>query len=93
MSQPQGHQAPLPAQQLLRMGQQIAEFFTSYPDQQEAVQEVALHLKKFWPPSMRQALRRHLEDASAATVPDSAAVAPAQALLRQAVRAQPAWFA
>lgn len=87
-------QQSLQSLQLLRMGQQIAEFFASYPDQQEAAQEVALHLKKFWPPSMRQALRQHLEDAPAATVPDpSAASAPAHALLRQAVRAQPAWFA
>ena len=41
---------------LIRMGNQIATFFESFPDQQEALRELALHLKRFWPPQMRRAL-------------------------------------
>ena len=70
---------------LVRMGNQIAEFFASYPDEQEAVQEVALHLKKFWAPSMRQALWGYLQADSGA--------AQAHSLLHQAVQSQPGWFA
>ena len=33
--------------QLIRMGNQIATFFESFPDRQEGLRETALHLKKF----------------------------------------------
>lgn len=54
------------ASQLIRMGNQIAGFFDSFPDRDEAVREVAVHLKKFWPPAMRQALLAQLDGAGAA---------------------------
>lgn len=44
----------LPAD-LIRMSNQIADFFAAYPDE-EAVSGVAEHLRSFWPPSMREQL-------------------------------------
>jgi len=39
---------------LTRMGNQIATFFDSMPDRQEALLDLATHLKKFWEPRMRR---------------------------------------
>ena len=44
----------LPAD-LIRMSNQIAEFFAAYPDV-EAVTGIAEHLRSFWAPSMRTQL-------------------------------------
>lgn len=44
----------LPAD-LIRMSNQVADFFAAYPDE-EAVAGVADHLRSFWPPSMREEL-------------------------------------
>ncbi|MBN4666466.1 formate dehydrogenase subunit delta [Pandoraea nosoerga] len=38
---------------LVRMANRIADFFESLPDREEAVAEVAAHLRKFWDPRMR----------------------------------------
>ncbi|MBS0506887.1 MAG: formate dehydrogenase subunit delta [Proteobacteria bacterium] len=64
--------------QLLRMGNQIATFFDSFPDRQEAMRELAMHLKKFWPPAMRHELLALF---------DSTGGDAAHALLAAAVRA------
>ena len=42
---------------MLHMANQIALFFSSYP-QEEAVAGVADHLQKFWEPRMRQHLHK-----------------------------------
>ncbi|MDD4932271.1 MAG: formate dehydrogenase subunit delta [Methylacidiphilaceae bacterium] len=41
---------------LVRMANQIGDFFGSYPSQEEAAAGIAEHLKKFWTPSMRDKL-------------------------------------
>ncbi|MFJ2991075.1 formate dehydrogenase subunit delta [Pandoraea sp. NPDC087047] len=38
---------------LVRMANRIADFFESLPDREEALNEVATHLHKFWDPRMR----------------------------------------
>ncbi|VVE48145.1 formate dehydrogenase [Pandoraea eparura] len=38
---------------LVRMANRIADFFESLPDREEALDEVASHLHKFWDPRMR----------------------------------------
>lgn len=43
-------------EQLVRMANQIGTFFESMPDHQEALEGIAMHLKKFWDPRMREAL-------------------------------------
>ncbi|MEQ1520390.1 MAG: formate dehydrogenase subunit delta [Aestuariivirga sp.] len=44
---------------MLRMANQIADFFRSYPHD-EAVKEAATHLNSFWDPRMRKHLFEHL---------------------------------
>jgi len=46
---------------LIRMGNQIADFYASYPDQEEAKMEIASHLKKFWAPRMRTELLKYVD--------------------------------
>ncbi|VVM07859.1 formate dehydrogenase subunit delta [Methylacidimicrobium tartarophylax] len=41
---------------LVRMANQIGDFFGSDPSQEEAAAGIAEHLKKFWTPSMREKL-------------------------------------
>ena len=46
---------------LVKMCNQIGAFFESMPDRNKATEELASHLKKFWPPSMRQQLITQFE--------------------------------
>ena len=46
---------------LVKMANRIGQFFESMPDADEASREIALHLRKFWEPRMRQALLAHLD--------------------------------
>lgn len=46
---------------LVRMANQIASFYDSYPDQVEAQNEIANHLKKFWAPRMRSQLLDYVD--------------------------------
>jgi formate dehydrogenase subunit delta len=46
---------------LVRMANQIGDFYESYPDKTEASREIANHLKKFWAPRMRSQLLDYLE--------------------------------
>lgn len=41
---------------LIHMANQIGQFFAAYPDPAEARDSIALHLKKFWSPPMRQGI-------------------------------------
>lgn len=46
---------------LVRMANQIGQFFEAMPDRAEALEGVAQHLKKFWEPRMRRALLAHVD--------------------------------
>ena len=46
---------------LVHMANRIGEFFQAMPDQQEAMQGVATHIRKFWDPRMRRQLLAHVE--------------------------------
>ena len=48
---------------LVKMANQIAGFFASYPDQEAAAVETATHLRKFWAPPMRERLIAHAQEA------------------------------
>jgi formate dehydrogenase subunit delta len=41
---------------LVHMANQIGEFFSAYPDRQEALDGIANHIHKFWEPRMRTSL-------------------------------------
>lgn len=49
---------------LVKMANQIGDFFDAWPDREEAAGEIANHLKKFWAPRMRAELLRHVEERS-----------------------------
>ena len=38
---------------LIRMANDIGNFFKSYPDKEQAKKDTASHIQKFWPPNMR----------------------------------------
>jgi formate dehydrogenase subunit delta len=48
---------------LIRMANQIGDFFAAFPDHDEALQGIAAHLQRFWEPRMRQALLAHVDAA------------------------------
>jgi len=41
---------------LVKMANQIGQFFAAEPDAKQAECDIAAHLKRFWDPRMRQAL-------------------------------------
>ena len=47
-------------QLLVTMANDISNFFASDPNKDAAVDQVANHMKKFWEPRMREAIRRHV---------------------------------
>ena len=51
---------------LVRMANRIADFFDAMPDEQEALEGVAQHLRKFWDPRMRRQMLAQLEQGGAA---------------------------
>ncbi|MDF1482249.1 formate dehydrogenase subunit delta [Extensimonas sp. H3M7-6] len=54
---------------LLRMANQIGTFFEAMPARDQALQEVAQHLRKFWEPRMRRELLAHLDAGGAGLLP------------------------
>lgn len=42
------------ADNLIRMANRIGQFFEAMPERDEALEGIALHLKKFWDPRMRR---------------------------------------
>ena len=48
---------------LITMANQIGGFFKSYPDKEQATKDIATHLKKFWPPVMRNKIIEYVSSA------------------------------
>jgi len=46
---------------LVRMANQIGTFFESMPDRTEALNGIAMHLKSFWNPRMRQSFLKEVD--------------------------------
>jgi formate dehydrogenase subunit delta len=46
---------------LVDMANRIGDFFSSMPDRSEAKSGIALHIKKFWEPRMKQLLISSLD--------------------------------
>lgn len=46
---------------LVKMANQIASFFETMPDREEALGDIASHIKRFWEPRMRRALLQHID--------------------------------
>jgi formate dehydrogenase subunit delta len=54
------------ADNLVRMANQIGDFFSAMPDRDEAKGGIADHLRKFWDPRMREQLFAHIDRQHAA---------------------------
>lgn len=50
------------ADNLVTMANQIGDFFETMPDRQQALTDIAGHLKRFWEPRMRRSLLKHVDD-------------------------------
>ena len=46
---------------LVKMANQIGGFFEAMPDRDEAMADIASHIKKFWEPRMKRAFLAHIE--------------------------------
>ena len=46
---------------LIHMANRIGQFFEIYPDRAEAIEGVALHIRKFWEPRMRAEFLQQLD--------------------------------
>lgn len=50
---------------LVKMANQIEDFFRSEPDHSAAIAGIESHLKRFWDPRMRKAIVQHVEEGGA----------------------------
>jgi formate dehydrogenase subunit delta len=55
---------------LVRMANQIGDFFGTMKDRRQSLEEIAGHLRRFWEPRMRAALLAHLDRAAGAGLSD-----------------------
>ena len=70
---------------LIKMANEIGEFFAGTGDQAEASNAVAAHLKRYWEPRMRAQIIKYYEERSGAGLSDIAL--GAVGMLRQASQA------
>jgi formate dehydrogenase subunit delta len=69
---------------LVSMANQIGQFFSAYPDRDEALEGIANHIRKFWEPRMRLKLFEGIDAGKAAEL--SALVAQSLALHRNSLQ-------
>ncbi|HOE40070.1 MAG TPA: formate dehydrogenase subunit delta [Rhodoferax sp.] len=50
------------ADNLVIMANQIGSFFETMPDRQQALTDIAGHIKRFWEPRMRRSLLKHVDE-------------------------------
>ena len=55
---------------LVRMANQIGDFFGTMKDRRQSLEEIAAHLRRFWEPRMRAALLAHLDRDAGAGLSD-----------------------
>ncbi|MBO4121339.1 formate dehydrogenase subunit delta [Cupriavidus gilardii] len=53
---------------LVKMANQIGTFFSAMPDRDEALADIATHLRRFWAPPMRRALLEGVDNGQADAV-------------------------
>lgn len=53
---------------LVKMANQIGTFFAAMPDRDEALADIASHLRRFWAPPMRRALLDGVDNGQADAV-------------------------
>ncbi|MCL1962639.1 MAG: formate dehydrogenase subunit delta [Desulfovibrionaceae bacterium] len=77
------------ADNLVYMANRIGEFFLAMPDRQEALEQIAQHIKRNWAPIMRAELLQLIDRGGAAALhpPVRDAVLAHRALLESGTRA------
>ena len=50
---------------LVKMANQIGDFFEAMPDRTQALEDAAQHIKRFWEPRMRREFLAHIDSAGA----------------------------
>lgn len=50
------------ADKLIKMANQIGDFYEAFPDQAEARVEIAGHLNRFWNLNMRKSIATHVKE-------------------------------
>lgn len=58
------------AHRLVTMANQIGDFFSTFQDRGQALEEIARHLRRAWEPRMRTALLAHLDQQGGAGLSD-----------------------
>ena len=56
------------SQHLIKMANQIGQFFESMPNRDQAEKDIASHLKRFWDPRMRRVIVASLDSEDAAAM-------------------------
>jgi len=54
---------------LVKMANRIGNFFEAMPDRDQALADIATHIRKFWEPRMRRDLLTHLRNGGADLTP------------------------
>ena len=49
-------------QNLIKMANRIGDFFGAWPDRDQARNEIANHLKRFWDPRMRRQISEYVHE-------------------------------
>ena len=57
------------SEQLVTMANEIAAFFRATDDDEQGAENVALHLRRYWDPRMRQQIIQYLSDGGEGLVP------------------------
>jgi formate dehydrogenase subunit delta len=52
-------------EKLVGMANQIGGFFAAMPDRDQAIEDIASHLRRMWEPRMRRALYAHIDQVGA----------------------------
>lgn len=60
---------------LVKMANQISDFFSADCSEEDAATEIASHLQRFWAPAMRQRLAQAVEQGEAAELRPAACLA------------------
>ena len=58
------------ADKLIKMANQIGDFFAAMPDREQAMTDIAGHLRRMWEPRMRRALYDHIDHYGTAGLSD-----------------------
>jgi formate dehydrogenase subunit delta len=74
---------------LIKMANQISEFFQGTTEPAQAAADVATHLRRYWDPRMRKQIIAYCEERHGAGL-TSTAIAGVQLLRQQAQQAAPA---